>query len=233
MINDKNKKVSVLLSVFNNKDTVEEAINSILNQSYSNIELLITDDFSDDSSYDICKYISKKDNRIILFRNSTNLGLTKTLNIMLKASTGYYIARQDADDISYFERIEKQIEALEKNNFDVIYTRAVKKGSNHLIPRFSYYLPLKILSRYKNPCVHGTLLTKKKNIFDVGCYDESFYYAQDYKLLNSFINTKIKIKILSHPYYVLNTKNNISSNFKKEQKYYADCVRKKRKPIVK
>ena len=46
---------------------------------------------------------------------------------MLKASTGYYIARQDADDISYFERIEKQIEALEKNNFDVIYTRAVKK----------------------------------------------------------------------------------------------------------
>ena len=128
MINDNNKKVSVLLSVFNNKDTVEEAINSILNQSYRNIELLITDDFSDDSSYDICKYISKKDNRIILFRNSTNLGLTKTLNIMLKASTGYYIARQDADDISYFERIEKQIEALEKNNFDVIYTRAVKKG---------------------------------------------------------------------------------------------------------
>ena len=149
--------------MFNNIDTVEEAIHSILNQSYSNIELLITDDFSDDSSYDICKLISKKDNRIKLFRNNTNLGLTKTLNIMLNASTGYYIARQDADDISYLERIEKQIEALEKNNFDVIYTRAIKE-SNRLIPGFSYYLPLKILSRYKNPCVHGTLLTKKKNI---------------------------------------------------------------------
>ena len=46
---------------------------------------------------------------------------------MLNASTGYYIARQDADDISYLERIEKQIEALEKNNFDVIYTRAIKR----------------------------------------------------------------------------------------------------------
>ena len=45
-------------------------------------------------------------------------------------------------------------------------------------------------------------------------------------------NKKMKIKILSDPYYVLNTKNNISSNFKKEQKYYADCVRKKRKPII-
>ena len=60
MINDINKKVSVLLSVFNNKDTVEEAINSILNQSYSNIELLITDDFSDDSSYDILQIYFKK-----------------------------------------------------------------------------------------------------------------------------------------------------------------------------
>ena len=192
--------------MFNNIDTVEEAIHSILNQSYSNIELLITDDFSDDSSYDILQIDFKKDNRIKLFRNNTNLGLTKTLNIMLNASTGYYIARQDADDISYLERIEKQIEALEKNNFDVIYTRAIKKRIQSFNSGFSYYLPLKILSRYKNPCVHGTLLTKKKNIFDVGCYDESFYYAQDYKLLNSFLNKKMKIKILSDPYYVLNTK---------------------------
>ena len=223
---DNNKKVSVLLSVFNNIDTVEEAIHSILNQSYSNIELLITDDFSDDSSYDICKLISKKIIESSCFE-TIQIWVNQDLNIMLNASTGYYIARQDADDISYLERIEKQIEALEKNNFDVIYTRAIKKESNRLIPGFSYYLPLKILSRYKNPCVHGTLLTKKKNIFDVGCYDESFYYAQDYKLLNSFLNKKMKIKILSDPYYVLNTKNNISSNFKKEQKYYADCVRKK------
>ena len=86
------------MSVYNNEDTVKGSIESILSQSYKNIEL-ITDDCSSDRSLSIIKnYLDDKNVKLI--ENSENKGLTKSLNTMIKVASGELIARQDADDIS-------------------------------------------------------------------------------------------------------------------------------------
>ena len=90
-----------------------------------------------------------KDNRVKLFENKENLGLTKSLNILIKHSTNNIIARQDADDISYPKRIESQLNFLLLNNLDVTYSRAIRNDTGNVVPRFSYYFPKKILINYK------------------------------------------------------------------------------------
>ena len=73
-------------------------------------------------------------------------------------------------------------------------------------------------------------MIKKENLIDVNCYDEEFFYAQDYKLIYDLLENKSKISIMKDPLYNLNMKNNISSKYKEKQKYYANCVRKKISP---
>ena len=71
---------------------------------------------------------------------------------------------------------------MNKHNLDACTTRARTIGSNKLRPRFTIYFPNKLIIKFKNPFIHGTLLIKKEIINSVGNYDENFYYAQDYKL---------------------------------------------------
>ena len=125
-----NKKVSVIMSVFNGENTLEESIESILNQTYSNLEFLIVDDQSDDKTYQILENYKNKDSRIKVFKNNENIGLTKSLNILLKQSKGFYIARQDADDISTVDRLYKQIDRLNETNRQCVTTRAYVKQKN-------------------------------------------------------------------------------------------------------
>ena len=99
-------------------------------------------------------------------------------------------------------------------------------SSKSKIPSLSYYLPIKLVSKYKNPFIHGTLIIKKNIFHLMGGYDEKFYFAQDYKLMSDLISGNYNVKILKDPLYLLNQKNNISNINKFEQKYYADCVRK-------
>ena len=84
--------------------------------------------------------------------------------------------------------------------------------------------------KYKNPFIHGTLMIKKASIFDIGMYDEKFYFAQDYKLFRDLLKQKIKFKYLSKSLYILNMDDNISSNYRNEQKYYFDCAKNDIKP---
>ena len=73
-------------------------------------------------------------------------------------------------------------------------------------------------------------MIEKKSLNNIGNYDENFYYAQDYKLITNLLEKHLKFKRINSALYILNMKNNISSNYAKEQKYFADCVRKKRNP---
>ncbi|OUV59290.1 MAG: hypothetical protein CBC82_10330 [Cellvibrionales bacterium TMED122] len=223
---DKEKLVSVILSTYNSEDTLEESINSILNQTYLDIEILIMDDGSEDNTPNILERISARHQSLKIYRNKTNIGLTRSLNILIDKSNGKYIARQDADDISHPERIKIQIDEIEKNNLDFCSSRAFVKESNRKIPGLSFFLPKKIMMKYKNPFIHGTLVIKKNILKDVGNYDENFYYSQDYKLMKDLINYKCNYKVLKTPLYILNTKNNISTKKLDEQDYYAECVRK-------
>jgi len=221
-----NKKISVIMSVFNGEHTLEESIESILNQTYSNFEFLIVDDLSDDKTYQILENYKNKDSRIRVFKNKENIGLTKSLNILLKQSKGFYIARQDADDISAEDRFYKQLDRLNKTNRQCVTTRAyINQNNRKKIPGFSSYLPNKLVSKYKNPFIHGTLLIESSLFKDLDGYDERFKYAQDYKLFLDLIEKGIKIETIKEPLYFLNTENNISNNFKSEQNYYFYCAK--------
>ena len=99
-MNNRLPLISVLLSAYNSESTIDRAIESIMNQSYKNIELLIIDDYSSDSTYEKCDYYKNKYSNVSIYKNEKNLGLTASLNKLLNLSNGKYIARQDADDYS-------------------------------------------------------------------------------------------------------------------------------------
>jgi len=219
-------KISVLMCTYNSEGTVTKSINSILNQTYKNYELLIMDDCSSDNTYSICSEYKENYKNIKLFRNKENIGLTKSLNKLINKSKGKFIARQDSDDLSVNNRLEIQIDYLLKNKLDACTSRAYVTGTKRLIPGISYYLPIKFLIKLKNPFIHGTLFIKKDVIEKIGMYDENFFYAQDYKLLTDLIKKGYNLNIQNIPLYHLNMKNNISNKFKNEQNYYANCVRK-------
>ena len=228
MMSDK-ELVSVIISAYNSQNTIEKSINSLLVQTYKNIEILIIDDGSNDKTL---KSIMKFQNEpnIKIFENKKNIGLTKSLNKLIKISNGKYIARQDSDDISSPNRLMKQVEDIKKYDLDFSSSRGYIENTKRKIPGLSYYLPYSYLINYKNPFIHGTLLIKKAVIEEVGLYDERFYYAQDYKLMKELIDKGYKYRVIGNPLYELNMTNNISTNKKSEQKYYADCVKNNLNP---
>ncbi|EMQ5464458.1 glycosyltransferase family 2 protein, partial [Campylobacter coli] len=113
---EKNKPlVTVIMPAFNRENYISFAIESILNQDYLNFEFIIIDDCSTDATYNIIQEYAKRDQRIIVLRNKKNKGIVYSLNRCLERSRGKYIARMDDDDISLPERIEKQVNVMEKD----------------------------------------------------------------------------------------------------------------------
>lgn len=220
---------SVIMSVFNSQNTIEASIQSILSQTFKEFEFLIVDDCSTDNTCDIVQSI--KDPRIKLFNNKQNIGLTKSLNFLIKNSKGKYIARQDADDISLNFRLEKQLNLLENTEFKITTSRAYRKENKKLIPR--YHLPYEYVLKYKNPFIHGTLVIEKQLMVDIGMYNEKYIYAQDYKLFSDLIKSSEKVYVFKEALYELNMSNNISKNKFNEQKYFADLVRSDLKRSIK
>lgn len=118
--------ISVIISAYNCEKLVGEAIKSILNQSYSNFEIVIADDGSQDNTRFVIDSFSDK--RIKSNHNDSNIGLLHTWNKLIPLTKGYYLTWQDADDISYPERLEILLKTLEAN------PKAVVCGSNFKRP---------------------------------------------------------------------------------------------------
>lgn len=110
---DGSKKISILMGIYNCAPTLNEAIESIINQTYTNWEFIICDDGSTDNSFDIAKKYEKSDpGRFKVIKNSKNRGLNATLNRCLKLADGEYIARMDGDDLCDPTRFQKEVEIL-------------------------------------------------------------------------------------------------------------------------
>ena len=101
------------MSVYNGAKFLDEAIDSILTQTFTDFEFIVIDDASSDDSLHIIN--SYKDARIIVLQNTKNIGLTKSLNLGIAKAKGKYIARMDADDISMPKRLEKQFDFMEEH----------------------------------------------------------------------------------------------------------------------
>lgn len=125
---DNNGKISILMGIYNCAPTLNEAINSVLSQTYSNWELIMCDDCSTDNTYKIAEqYQNQYPDKIILLKNEKNSRLAFTLNRCLEAATGEFVARMDGDDISVPERFEKQIEFLRSHPDIVLVGTAMQR----------------------------------------------------------------------------------------------------------
>ncbi|MDD3138308.1 MAG: glycosyltransferase [Lachnospiraceae bacterium] len=108
-------KISVIMGIYNCEETLVEAINSILTQTFNDWELIMCDDGSTDGTYDLAKQFAKQYDNIRVYRNKKNMGLNYTLNHCLKHAKGTYIARMDGDDISLPERFQVETDFLDKH----------------------------------------------------------------------------------------------------------------------
>ena len=179
----KNPKVIVLMSVYNGEKYLNEAIDSILGQTFQDFEFLIVNDGSTDKTGEILK--SYNNPRIKIINNKKNIGLTKSLNKGLKLARGEYIARQDADDISMPERLEKEVEFFEQNrNVGLVgtdYFMINEKGEAvHIVKCLNGCRELKVKLLEGNQFGHGSVMFRRECIDNIGTYREEFKLAQDY-----------------------------------------------------
>lgn len=126
-------KVSVILPVYNNVKTVRRCIESVLKQTYQNIELVIVDDGSQDATYHICVEYQKKDKRIV-FQRIMHGGVVRARNYGLVKATGTYVTFIDADDYYYLDKIKKMVRAMKGSKADLAVCSYHKLMGNYKIP---------------------------------------------------------------------------------------------------
>ena len=114
--------VSVIMAAYNAEKTIEQAINSVLNQTYPAVELLVVDDYSQDRTVKLVENIMARDNRVRLIYNKENSGVSYTRKHGLEEAKGAWIAILDSDDIWAPEKLEKQIILQKKMNADLLFT---------------------------------------------------------------------------------------------------------------
>jgi glycosyltransferase EpsE len=166
-----NKKVSIIMGIYNCEETLGETIESIIKQTYKNWEMIMCDDGSIDKTYGIANDYAEKDKRIKLIKNERNMGLAKTLNHCLEYATGDYIMRHDGDDLMVTDRIEKQVNYMETNNCDACGAGAYmfdEKGVWGL--RQPAMLPDKKCMILGVPFIHATVIMKSDILLKVGGY---------------------------------------------------------------
>lgn len=176
--------ISVLLPVYNAEKYIDQSIQSILNQTYTNFELLIIDDGSTDNSLSVIQCFD--DTRIKIIQNKKNLGLIKTLNKGIDLAQGKYIARMDADDIAMPNRLEKQIAFLEnKPQYALVGTQANfifgDKLSKALFNMETKSEVLPVLSLFTCPFIHPSVMIRT-DVLKAFRYDENFRTAEDFEL---------------------------------------------------
>ena len=182
-MNIKSPSITVLMPVYNGFKYLDEAMKSILNQTFQNYEFIIIDDGSTDDSVKIIK--SYDDNRIRLVENRNNLGQSETLNKGLSLTRGKYIARMDQDDISMPERLKKQFEFMENNSdVDVCGSWLQLMGKyNGILELETKSEKIKINLLTNENLAHPTVMIRNRTLvkYDLN-YNPAYSVAQDYDL---------------------------------------------------
>ena len=184
--------ISVIMSNYNTpEEFLRPAIESILNQTYRNFEFIIIDDCSTDDSLSIIE--SYTDARIKIIRNDINLGITKSLNKGLREAKGEFVARMDADDISFETRFEKQVEFLRNHPDHIVCGTGVELIGNwetqhtnrficRTIPQKEEFRIHLLFGNYPN-IVHPTAMFNRSLLLKHNItYNENYPLAQDYRM---------------------------------------------------
>ncbi|MDD5453898.1 MAG: glycosyltransferase [Candidatus Ratteibacteria bacterium] len=222
-------KVSVVMSLYNGKKYLMEAINSILNQTFRDFEFIIIDDGSDESVHNMLSTLA--DERIKLITNEKNIGLTASLNKGLFKASGEFIARQDADDMSEPSRFYEQVSYLDKHpEIGVVGTSTTIINENG--EKVDYWdavqNPMGLL-KTGNRLTHGSVMLRRTVMDDIGKYDYHFKYAQDYEYWLR-VSKKHQIRNIPVRLYQSRFHNRMLSTTKiKEQAQYVICAQRMHK----
>ncbi len=220
--------VSVVMSVYNAERYLRKSVESILNQAFKDFEFIIINDGSTDSSPKIIDEYAISDKRIVVIKNPSNLGLSRSLNIALENTKGDFVARMDADDISLPERLERQVGFLKENSsYGLIgsaYIEINDKGDiigNQRIEFLETDEDIKKRIVGFNPFLHSGVMFKKEVQNCIGFYNDKFKYAQDYEF---WIRIMTRYKVRNLPEVLLHKRYSnsmISVNKEKTQRFYA------------
>ena len=173
--------VSIIMGIYNCEDTLEAAIQSIQNQTYSNWELIMCDDGSVDNTYRIAETYQRKDpNRFVLIKNKTNKGLNYTLNQCLKHAEGKYIARMDGDDLSKEMRIEKEVSFLESHP-----EYAIVSSKMEMFDEKGVWGETRVIERpqIQDFCLHSPFFCHAAVMVRAEAYKDVDGYSEDPRLL--------------------------------------------------
>ncbi|MBD2260573.1 glycosyltransferase [Pseudanabaena sp. FACHB-2040] len=207
-------KVSVVMTAFNSSAYLSEAVESILNQTFSDFEFIVIDDCSTDDTWEILSSYAARDERISLVRNEENLGTAKSSNKGLCLAKGEYIARFDSDDIALPNRLQEQVKYMESNPSVALITTPVEyiniKGEG-----IGYYFPPaeSILLSWRHifcsPLRHPTAFWRRQLVESaVGQYNPEFRYTLDYDF---FVRVSEALKVETLPSILLKMRQNPKS----------------------
>lgn len=207
----KTPAISVVMPVYNSAKYLPLAIESILNQTYSDFEFIIIDDGSTDASWDIIRGYATKDKRIKIKKNVSNLGICRTLNEGLSQAKSDFIARMDSDDWSYPDRFGKQLAFMKSHPKVVICGGGIEVCDSNLKVKNSRYYPAsdkKIREKILriNPFAHPAVLFRADAFHKTGGYNPDLSGVEDYDLYfrigkyGKFANVAEKVlKLRTHP----------------------------------
>ncbi|MBW7842788.1 MAG: glycosyltransferase family 2 protein [Ignavibacterium sp.] len=199
-----NPVISVIMPVYNAEKFIGQAVQSILNQTFKNFELIIINDGSTDKSEKIIENFS--DNRIRYF-SFKNKGVSASRNYGISVSLGKFIALMDADDISDSERLEKQLNFLMDNshiqvvgtNCEIInqYGKVIRKKK---FPE--YHEQIEFLAPLFNSMCFASIMILKENLLKIGGYKEDLIGAEDHELLLRLLLGGFKVKNIQENLYM-------------------------------
>lgn len=220
--------VSVVMATYNEPvNFVSDSINSILNQSYSNFELIIVDDSTRLETISKIDELST-DSRVTVIRDVNRIGFVNALNIGLKAAKGKYIARMDGDDISSLDRFSLQVSFLEQHlKYSVlggsmnIMDFSGKTVSNRFYPTNSF--KLQIWSIFRSPFAHPTVMLRRCIVDNGFFYDENFTKAEDLEFWMRL--KKNGYKFANIPEIILNYRINDDFAFKRSGNQLESCYK--------
>ena len=180
--------ISVIMSTYNEKESeLRKSINSILDQTYGDFEFIIINDNPNNQMLKV--FLAElTDERIRILENETNLGLVASLNKGVSYATGEYIARMDADDISYPDRFEKQLKYLTDNNLDLIgswFIHIDESEQDNPIKKYEFPVSpsaIKKVIKY-NSCLPAPSWFGKREVFVKNNGYRNYKYCEDYDFL--------------------------------------------------
>lgn len=228
-------KVGVLMPCYNASKFLTESMNSILGQTYQDIEVIAVNDGSTDATLETLLRYSVIDNRVRVFDSKTNAGVTKALNRCLMLSRSEYLARMDADDVAMPDRIEKQVLYLDEyKDIGIIGSRFWSMDESMKTIKWSNNVPTdpeEVKTTLANHCCigHPTVMMRRRVIEEIGGYDESEQYdlVEDYEF---WLRASKKFKIANLPQYLLKYREHdgqVTVNKTETQRRNFEAVRKK------